>query len=365
MVNIAHQNSERLVRIINDILDIEKIEAGKLELHCARLPLQGSLKQALEVNQSYADKYQVRLVLEPVPDGAAVLADPDRLMQVMANLLSNAAKFSAPGSTVNVRATRQGERMRLEVEDHGAGIPEEFRPRVFDKFAQADGSSSRRFEGTGLGLSITRQLVEAMGGSIGFQSAAGRGTTFFIELPRVPDAVAAREAATPELADTARWRVLVCQEPAPAAGKPRVLHVEDDLDLCRVLRTALESQADIVTAATLEEALARLQSESFSLVLLDVKLPDGDGLTLLEKLTPEAGKTSPPVVILSATEVSLEIQRRVAAALVKSRVSEASIVATILSVVRAGSPNPGSGALRPDQTVISTRFPSGSTTTLS
>ena len=328
MVKIAHQNSERLVRIINDILDIEKIEAGKLELHSTRLPLRDLLEQALEVNQAYADKYQVRLVLESIPATAAVLADSDRLMQVMANLLSNAAKFSLPDSTVNVRASEQGARMRIEVEDHGAGIPQEFRPRVFDKFAQADGSSSRRFEGTGLGLSITRQLVEAMGGSIGFQSVVGQGTTFYIELPRAQDAP--REAS-----DTSRWRVLVCQEPT-GAEKPRVLHVEDDLDLCRVLRTALEDQVDIVTAMTLEDALARVQSESFSLVLLDVKLPDGDGLTLLEKLPAVGEKTAPPVVVLSATEVSQEIQRRVAAALVKSRVSESAIVKTILSVVRSG-----------------------------
>ena len=193
MVRIAHQNSERLVRIINDILDIEKIEAGRLELRCERLDLRALLQQALEVNQAYADKFQVSLVLEPVADGEAVVADPDRLMQVMANLLSNAAKFSPPGSTINIRANRRGERMRIEVEDHGSGIPEEFRGRVFEKFAQADGSSSRRFEGTGLGLSITRQLLEAMGGSIGFHSMVGQGTTFYLELPCPQgDAIAAQ-----------------------------------------------------------------------------------------------------------------------------------------------------------------------------
>ena len=173
-----------------------------------------------------------------------------------------------------------------------------------------------------------------MGGSIGFQSMVGRGTTFYIELPRAADVVR-------EVSDTSRWRVLVCQEQPNGAGRPRVLHVEDDLDLCRVLRTALEDQVDIVTAATLEEALVRLQSESFSLVLLDVKLPDGDGLTLLEKLPPAGQKTVPPVVILSATEVAQEVQRRVAAALVKSRVSESAIVKTILSVVRASGPRSG------------------------
>ena len=322
MVQIAHQNSERLVRIINDILDIEKIEAGKLELRAQNLALGTLLAQAIEVNQSYADKYQVRLQLEPLPEGIAVVADPDRLMQVVTNLLSNAAKFSPSASTVHIRASRQNARVRIEVEDHGTGIPEEFRPHVFEKFAQADGSTSRRFEGTGLGLSITRQLLEAMGGSIGFQSTLGRGTTFHIELPGAPDTIGSPERTTSE---TTRLRVLLCGE------RPRVLHVEDDLDLWRVLQTALEGDADIITAATLEEARAQLQGEPFSLVLLDLKLPDGDGLSLLERLPLSQG--DPPVVILSATEVSQEVQRRVAAALVKSRVSEAHIVETILSLV--------------------------------
>jgi PAS domain S-box-containing protein len=323
MVKIAHQNSERLVRIINDILDIEKIEAGKLELHSQRVALDALLQQAVEVNQSYADKYQVSLLLEPLPEGITVIVDPDRLMQVMANLVSNAAKFSPPGSTVHIRASAQGARARVEVEDHGTGIPEDFRPHVFEKFAQADGSTSRRFEGTGLGLSITRQLIETMGGSVGFQSTTGQGTTFHLELPRAPAELA-------RSSDTTRLRVLLCED----SGKPRVLHVEDDLDLWQVLQTALEGQADIVTAATLEEAYARLQGEPFALVLLDLKLPDGDGLSLLERLPlTRDGGTFPPVVILSATEVSQEVQRRVSAALVKSRVSEAHIVETILSLV--------------------------------
>jgi PAS domain S-box-containing protein len=328
MVKIAHQNSERLVRIINDILDIEKIEAGKLELHSQRVGLDALLEQAVEVNQSYADKYQVRLRLEPLPQALAVSADPDRLMQVIANLVSNAAKFSSPGSTVHIRASAHDGRVRVEVEDHGTGIPEEFRPHVFEKFAQADGSTSRCFEGTGLGLSITRQLVEAMGGAIGFQSALGQGTTFHIELPRAPG------EARRNPAETTRLRVLLCENGTTNHDKPRVLHVEDDLDLWRVLQTALEGQADIITAATLEEAYARLQGEPFSLVLLDLKLPDGDGLSLLERLPlSRDGSVCPPVVILSAMEVSQEVQRRVSATLVKSRVSEAHIVETILSLV--------------------------------
>jgi signal transduction histidine kinase len=177
MVKIAHQNCERLVRIINDILDIEKIDSGKLELRLQALPVAALLQQAVEANESYGQKYQVRFGVEGESSGAYVRADPDRLQQVMSNLLSNAAKFSPAGRQVLVRALVGADRIRFEVQDNGAGIPEEFRTRIFEKFAQADSSASRRFDGTGLGLSITRQLVHAMDGTIGFNSVGGQGTT--------------------------------------------------------------------------------------------------------------------------------------------------------------------------------------------
>ncbi|HEY6926572.1 MAG TPA: CHASE domain-containing protein [Steroidobacteraceae bacterium] len=183
MVKIAHQNCERLVRIINDILDIEKIESGKLELRPQVLAVATLLQQAIEANESYGQKYQVRFVVAGTPPGACVCADPDRLQQVLSNLLSNAAKFSPAGRQVLIRAAVAAHRIRFEVQDQGAGIPEEFRTRIFEKFAQADSSSSRRFDGTGLGLSITRQLVQAMQGTIGFNSVVGQGTTFYFELP--------------------------------------------------------------------------------------------------------------------------------------------------------------------------------------
>jgi PAS domain S-box-containing protein len=184
MLRIAHTNGERLVRIINDILDIEKIESGRLELSMRRVLLAPFLKQALEANEPYGAKFNVCFVLQPVAEGAEVLADHDRLMQIMANLMSNAAKFSPVGGQVLVRTVESDAHVRIEVEDRGTGIPEEFRPRIFEKFAQADASSSRRVEGTGLGLSITRQLVGGMGGSIGFTTEIGQGTTFYFELRR-------------------------------------------------------------------------------------------------------------------------------------------------------------------------------------
>lgn len=184
MVQIAYKNSERLVRIINDILDIGKLEAGEMTLHLASTPVGDLLQQSVEANSAYAERYGVRFVLDDGSVNERVTADPDRLMQVMTNLLSNAAKFSPPGADVFVRVRSDSNTLRIEVEDSGSGVPEAFRDRIFEKFAQADASATRRFEGTGLGLSITRELVEAMGGKIDFSSVVGKGTIFYIELPR-------------------------------------------------------------------------------------------------------------------------------------------------------------------------------------
>jgi PAS domain S-box-containing protein len=325
MVKIAHQNSERLVKIINDILDVEKIESGRLELHIGNVPIALLLHDALEYNAPYGEKYKVRFVLESAPPQAQVCADPDRLLQVLANLLSNAAKFSPPGAEVAVRAERRDNWIRVAVRDRGTGIPEEFRGRIFEKFAQADGSSARRFEGTGLGLNITQRLLEAMHGTIGFTTAIGEGTTFYFELPAAsPDSV----PAVDQRALTARYRVL-----SPVLERvPRILHVEDDRDLSQVIEAALAGRAELVTATTLKSAEDLLRAGDFALLVLDLGLPDGNGLALLDRLE-ELLPEPIPVVILSVSEVSQAVQQRVAASLVKSCLSEAEVVETILSLV--------------------------------
>jgi len=191
MLQIAYKNCGRLVRIVNDILDIGRLESGQLTLQMASLPVGELLRQAVEVNAAFAATCEVRFVLRAEPADACVLADPGRLIQVMTNLLSNAAKFSPPGADVYLTALASPESIRIEVQDFGTGIPESFKSRIFEKFAQADASTTRRFEGSGLGLSIARKLIEAMGGTIGFSSVPGRGATFYIELPRTASAVAA------------------------------------------------------------------------------------------------------------------------------------------------------------------------------
>jgi len=183
MVRIACSNTERLIRLINDILDLEKMESGKLDFQLEPLELGTLLAQAVEAHQGYAEECDARVELALEAPGARALVDGDRFLQVLANLLSNALKFSPRGERVTLRLERVGSRLRVSVEDHGPGIPESFRARIFEKFAQADGSDSRRKGGTGLGLSITRALVTQLGGTLDFVSREGVGTTFRVVIP--------------------------------------------------------------------------------------------------------------------------------------------------------------------------------------
>lgn len=191
LVSVADTNSERLVRLINDILDIEKLEAGQLSLVSRRLNLRALVEQALTDNRPYAEAHEVSLELAANAADGGVEVDPDRFAQVMANLLSNACKHSPSRSRVTVSilpVTREGsEWLEVTVSDSGEGIPPAFQPRIFDRFAQADGSDRRRTGGTGLGLAITRDLIHAMGGRIDFTSAPGEGTQFRVRLPRHND----------------------------------------------------------------------------------------------------------------------------------------------------------------------------------
>jgi signal transduction histidine kinase len=183
LTRIAQSNCERLVRLINDVLDIEKIDAGRMELALDRIVLEALVERAVEWMRPYAAELEVTLHFESRAPRALVRADDDRLAQVMDNLLSNAAKFSPAGQSVEVLLERRGPRLRVAVTDHGPGIAPDQHARVFQKFAQLDASAARRREGTGLGLHIARALVERLGGRIGFSSEPGVGSTFYFELP--------------------------------------------------------------------------------------------------------------------------------------------------------------------------------------
>jgi PAS domain S-box-containing protein len=186
LIEVAYQNSSRLALIVDDILDMEQIDCGKLSLDLKSQVLAPILEQAVEESLGFALRHQTRFVIVgPLPEVTARV-DANRILQVLANLLSNAAKFSPAGASVEIGMTVAGAKILIAVTDHGPGIPHSFRDRIFQKFSQADGSDSRNKAGTGLGLTISRALIERMGGAIDYTSDAGIATTFIIELPEVP-----------------------------------------------------------------------------------------------------------------------------------------------------------------------------------
>jgi Amt family ammonium transporter len=185
LVEIARSNSDRLIRLINELLDIQKIESEGTTYNMRSLEIRTLVEQAIAANRDYADRLSVTIALRDDAMRARVEADPDRLIQVLTNLLSNAAKFSPPGSMIQVSIDRRESWIRVTVSDSGPGIPEAFRSRVFEKFAQADASDSRRGSGTGLGLSISKAITEKLGGRIDFETTLGKGSQFFFELPEL------------------------------------------------------------------------------------------------------------------------------------------------------------------------------------
>jgi PAS domain S-box-containing protein len=183
LLGIAKQNSERLTLLINDLLDMERLVEDGLPIESEIQPLMPIIELSVDDNQTYAGKYGVQLTLAERCDHVLVDVDSLRLMQVMSNLLSNSCKFAPEGTSVNVTVGAGGGLVRISVTDRGPGVPESFRAVIFEKFSQADASDTRAIGGTGLGLAISKELVERMGGTIGYRSVEGDGATFYVDLP--------------------------------------------------------------------------------------------------------------------------------------------------------------------------------------
>lgn len=433
MLSIANRNSERLTLLINDLLDLEKIESERMSINFKLIDLVEIVYQTLETNQSYADNYQVTLKLTELPETAWVNADEHRLLQVFANLLSNAIKFSPVGGVVELSVIPHTDYYEVRITDHGNGIPEAFRERIFGRFAQADSADNRQKDGSGLGLSISKAIVERHKGKIGFDSQEGVGSTFFFSIPRSKTAPTQEEmmqhpacillshnndkATLKQLALLLKLEGLRCDIANTAAEaklllekrkyilimidlslsdqdaldltkdfhslpntsnipviiicccgkehaintqtigisvadwiqKPithqrlqqvlqsvicgsrlaKVLHIEDDLDIIQVIQTMLkEKGVDYSFATTLADARIFLANQTFDLVILDVGLPDGSGLELLDEL-----KDRCPVVLFSGDEMIDSLSQQVSAALIKSKTNNDQLLSTIRRVL--------------------------------
>ena len=283
LIDIAHKNSERLILLVNDLLDMEKIEAGKMELNASPVKLMPLLQQALDGNHAYAEQYQVGFELEGDLAAAMVNVDANRMMQVLANLLSNAVKYSPAGGKVRMAVERSDRHIRITVKDNGPGIPDEFKERIFQKFAQADSSDTRKKGGTGLGLSITKAIVEHMGGRIWFDSQPGVQTAFHVEFPEWV------ERKLPEIGqcvEGAVHRVLVC---------------EDSRDTAAILRMMMEHAGYAVDIAyDASQAKQLLAQGGYAAMTLDLALPGQSGISLIRELHEQATTANLPILVVSA-----------------------------------------------------------------
>lgn len=186
MIDMCKRNSDRLLNLINDLLDMDKIASGEIEFNFASHSAADILLEASEINQPYAEAHDVAFKIN-AETSSNVWADTDRIHQVLSNLLSNAAKFSQPGDTIMLSATDVGEHVRFAITDNGPGIPENYRNKIFERFTQVENANTRKVDGTGLGLSISQSIVKHHHGTIGVDTEIGHGSTFWFDLPICSD----------------------------------------------------------------------------------------------------------------------------------------------------------------------------------
>src|SRR5262252_2107722 len=289
---------ESEIKLVSDLLDVSRIITDKMTLNLRTLDLRTIVKTAIEMARSSAEEKGIELVVETGQNEALVSGDPDRLQQVVLNLVSNAIKFTPPCGRVEARLERAGEHLELIVKDTGQGISPEFLPHVFERFRQADSSVARAHGGLGLGLSITRRLVELHDGSIHAKSEGeGRGSTFTVKIPLAVNHREPSDSARQISSGYGRVREF---DPVSLEGV-RILMVDDDADTREMMKIMLEQfGADVVTAASAGEALSKFQPGRYDAMLADIGMAEVDGYELIARvrsLGPEKGGDVPAIAV--------------------------------------------------------------------
>jgi PAS domain S-box-containing protein len=284
-LEIVGANSDRLVALIGDLLDISRIESGKIELAIVPNPVTPLIESIAASFRPMLETKEQRIALEFAPDLPAVAADTARLNQILVNLISNAHKYSPVGTTITLRATSFGDRVAIAIQDQGIGMTEDELGHLFTRFYRARNRTTQEVGGTGLGLAITRSLIELQGGAITVDSTPGQGSVFTVTLP-VAESGIADTSETPLTPD--------------GAVTGHVLIVEDEPDIASLIRRYLERAGfTVTTASTARNALDIVTKTRIDLITLDVMLPDSDGFTLLEQFKQAVETADIPIIMLS------------------------------------------------------------------
>lgn len=273
LLNIAGNNVVRLANLINEILDLEKIKAGKMDFVFNEYEVMPLIDETVVLNNEYAQQYNIRYEVKEKLDNALINVDKDRFIQVLTNLLSNAAKFSPPNEVVEIYAKRNKHLISVEIVNKGAGIPEESRSKIFESFYQVDSSDSRVKKGSGLGLNICKSLVKNMGGTIGFNSIVNDKTTFYVEFQEIHQK------------DEEKFALIVEDNKTTSFG-------------IKIMLEKLGYQSDFATNA--KQAQDLLNSKEYDLMTLDIMLPDKNGLSLLNEIRNNESTKKLPIIVISA-----------------------------------------------------------------
>jgi PAS domain S-box-containing protein len=289
---------ESEIKLVGDLLDVSRIITDKMTLNLRTLDMRAIVKTAVEMARSSAEAKKIDLVIETGEEEAPVSGDPDRLQQVVSNVISNAIKFTPPGGRVKARVERVGAHLELIIKDTGQGISPEFLQHIFERFRQADSSTTREHGGLGLGLSITKRLVELHDGSVHAESEGeGRGSTFTIKLPLASDHGAPSVSASRATSGAGRDRDF----DAVSLKGTRILMVDDDATTREMMQEMLEQfGADVVTAASANEALSKLQPGRYDAILADIGMAEVSGYEFIARvraLGPEKGGDVPAIAI--------------------------------------------------------------------